>query len=99
MINKQRYITIQEFMVFDLQLKGNDLLVYAIIFGFSQDGKTKFTGSRQYFADWTRSTKNGIDKNLDNLVRRGLIKKEIKNRNGVVENEYFAVLPPPPQVD
>ena len=35
-IKKESFFTIQAFMVNDLKLKSNELLIYAIIFGFSQ---------------------------------------------------------------
>lgn len=69
------YINIQPFMVRDLGLKGNELLVYAIIHGFSQDGKSVFTGSLQYLADWTNSTKRAVMNVLKNLIDKGLIEK------------------------
>lgn len=69
------YINIQPFMVRDLGLKGNELLVYAIIHGFSQDGKSVFTGSLQYLADWTNSTKQGVLKVLKKLIDDGLVEK------------------------
>lgn len=69
------YINIQSFMVTELELKGNELLVYAIIYGFSQAEGTYFNGSLQYLADWTNSTKQGIVKNLKSLMEKGLIEK------------------------
>ena len=59
-----------------LNLKGNDLLVYALIYGFSQTADQKFTGGLQYIADWCGATKQGVVKNLKNLMERGLIRKE-----------------------
>jgi hypothetical protein len=75
----------------DLNLKGNDLLVYAIIYGFSQDGETRFKGSRQYLADWCGCTTRGIDKNLKNLIDMGLIKKYETFKNGIKFCEYECV--------
>ena len=77
------YITIQGWMRTELDLSGNDLLVYAIIYGFSQTNNQKFTGSLQYLADWCGATKQGIMKNLNNLVDRGLIEKEKDALNSV----------------
>lgn len=76
----------------ELDLKGNDLLVYAIIYGFSQDDESKFTGSLQYLADWCGATKSGIQKNLKNLIDRGLIKKDEYLKNGVKYCEYSCIL-------
>ena len=85
---KERYIVIQEFMVRDLHLKGNDLLVYAIIYGFSQDREQAFKGSLSYLATWTSSTKQGIMKNLNNLIEQNLIKKKEIINNGIRTCEY-----------
>ena len=82
------YITIQSFMIKDLKLKGNELLIYAIIYGFSQNGESKFTGSLQYIADWTNSTKQGVMKNLKALVEKGLIVKTDIYENGVKFVKY-----------
>lgn len=77
------YITIQSFMVNELKLKGNELLVYAVIFGFSQDGESYFEGSLRYLADWTNSTRQGISKVLKSLVEKGLIEKKENHKNGL----------------
>ena len=44
------YIAIQDWMISDLQLKGNELLTYALIYGFSQDGESEFKGSLKYLS-------------------------------------------------
>lgn len=90
MINNENYVVIQGFMVKELQLKGNDLLVYAIIYGFSQQKNQRFTGSLQYLADWANSSKQGVQKNLKSLIDKGLIAKEDKIINGVKFVEYYA---------
>lgn len=71
-----------------LGLKDNDLEVYAIIYGFSHDGQSKFSGSLQYLADWCGCTKQGIQKNLKNLIDKGLIIKTESFKNGVKFPEY-----------
>jgi DNA-binding MarR family transcriptional regulator len=83
------YVVIQGFMRTELGLKGNDLLAYAIIYGFSQAEAQRFTGSLQYLADWCGCTKQGIMKNLKNLQERGLIVKEETKRNGVNSVSYY----------
>lgn len=86
------FIVIQDWMITKLNLKGNDLLVYAIIYGFSQDGESRFTGSLQYLADWCSATKQGIQKNLKNLIERGLITKFEKEINGIKHCEYSCIV-------
>lgn len=89
-IREDNYINIQGWMVTELNLKGNELLIFAIIHGFSQDGETRFTGSLQYLADWTSATKQGVSKNLKSLVEKGYIGKEEKFVNGVKFCEYYS---------
>ena len=76
-------------MVNDLELKGNDLLIYAIIHGFTQNLKTqRYTGGLQYLQDWTRSSKQGVLKNLKKLMDAGLIEKEEAFFNGIKTCAY-----------
>ena len=89
-INNENYIVIQGWMINDLDIKGNELIVYAIIYGFSQTEGQVFSGSLQYLANWTRSTKQGISKNLKSLVEKGYIVKNDKYINGVKFCEYYA---------
>lgn len=91
-ISNDNYITIQGWMVNDLNLKGNELLIYAIIFGFSQNGENKYDGGLQYLADWTNSTKQGVQKALKNLVNEGLLIKEDRVINKVKFCSYCAVV-------
>lgn len=82
------FITIQGFMVNQLGLKGNDLLIYALIYGFSQDGQSMFFGSRNYIAKWFNISLPTVDKALDNLITLGLIEKHQEIINGVKFNRY-----------
>lgn len=89
-VKPDNFILVQGWMLTDLHLSGNDLLVYAIISGFCQDGESCFHGSLQYLADWTGSTKKGVQKNLKNLIAKGFITKSEKVVNGVKYCEYRA---------
>ena len=88
MIKPENYITIQGWMVTELKLKGNELLIYALIFGFTQTTNQNFTGSLQYIADWTNSTKQGVLKCLKNLIDKGFIEKRETYKNKVKYCEY-----------
>lgn len=82
------YVNIQAFMLKDLELSGNELITYAIIYGFCQDGESAFTGSLQYIADWTSSTKRSAQNILARLCEKDLIIKHTKTINNVIFNEY-----------
>ena len=87
-IKDGNFISIQGWMVNRLNLKGNELLVYAIIYGFSQDGESRFTGSRRYLADWCGCAMRTVDNTLASLVAKGLITKHVKTVNGVHLCDY-----------
>ena len=89
-VNKENYVVIQGWMLTDLQLKGNELVVYACIYGFSQSENQVFSGSLQYLADWTNSTKQGVVKSLKSLVEKGYLIKTDKVISGVKFCEYRA---------
>ena len=91
-IKSDDLVLIQGFMINELKLKGNDLLVYAIIYGVTQDGENWFEGSRQYLAQWCNSSVKGISKNLATLVERGLIEKKVVEINKV-KLCHYRVLP------
>ena len=87
------FITIQGWMVTELNLKGNSLLIYAIIYGFSQNEDSYYKGSRQYLANWINSTVQGVSKCLNKLVEDGMILKKENIINGVKFCEYKAISP------
>lgn len=76
-------------MVNELALKGNELLIYAIIYGFSQDDQ-RFSGSLQYLADWLNSSKQCVINNLKSLCTKGLLEKFEYEKNGLKFCEYQA---------
>lgn len=75
-VSSDNYIVIQGWMCNELELKGNDLLVYALINGFTQDGKSKYYGGRQYIANTFNISLPTVDKVLQNLINTDLIIKE-----------------------
>lgn len=82
-LKKGSFITIQDWMVEELGLSKNNLLVFAIIYGFSQDGNSWFEGSREYLSKWCGATDKGIDKNLKKLLECNLIiKQDVPNGRG-----------------
>lgn len=91
MVNNNNFITIQGWMVNKLGLKGNSLLIYAIIYGFSQDGEGSYNGSQQYLADWTNTTKRNVINILNKLVDDGFLLKEENEINGVKFYKYKAL--------
>ena len=91
-IKKESFFTVQAFMINELKLKGNELLIYAIIFGFSQAENQFFTGSLNYLASWCGIlSKTTVKTILNNLIDKGLLEKEDIYKNGVKYCKYKAL--------
>lgn len=88
-VKNDNYIVIQGWMIKELKLKGNELVIYAIIYGFSQAEEQVFSGSLQYLADWTNTTKRNVMNCLKSLEEKGYIGKNEKFINGVKFCEYY----------
>lgn len=86
--NFNSYTVILDWM-HDLALTAVELLIFAVIYGFSQDGETMFTGSRSYLARKSGAkSRRTVDGAIDNLVKRGLIIKDSYTMNGVPFARY-----------
>ena len=93
-IKDENYYQIQGWMINRLGLKGVTLSVYAIIYGFTQDGENEFTGSLQYLCDFCGGvSKPTIIKSLKDLVDYGYLLRREEVINGVQFNRYKANLP------
>jgi len=88
----ENYFVVNGWMINQLGLKGNDLTLYAIIYGFSQDGESYFTGSLKYLSECLGCSRNTVINSLAKLEESGLIFKKQESRNGVVFNSFKAVL-------
>ena len=84
------YIVIQDWMISDLQLKGNELLTYALIYGFSQDGESEFKGSLKYISEFLGISKSTAQRSIEKLVDRGIVEKRVEEISGVKFNRYMA---------
>lgn len=90
-ISDRTYTTITGAMITELGLKGNELIVYALINGFCQDGESQFYGSLAYLMEFTSLSKQGVINTLNSLVKNGLIEKTQSEVNGVKFNSYRTI--------
>lgn len=100
-IKDENYYQISGFMINRLGLKGIPLNVYAIIYGFSQDGGSEFTGSLQYLCDFCGGvSKPTIINALKVLTEAGFILRREEYINNICFPRYRAnlslleILPP-----
>lgn len=87
------YVVLQKWMATELGLNGNDLIIYAVIYSFTQGEGGEFTGSLRYLAEWINIERKNVTRYLKKLVDRGLLIKEDIYLNGVKYCKYKAVRP------
>jgi hypothetical protein len=85
---RNNYIVITGWMITDLNLNGSSLLTFALIYGFSQDGNSEFTGSINYVCKWLNCSRPTAMKALKELCEMDLIVKSELVVNGVTFNRY-----------
>ena len=93
-IRNENYIVITGWMINELALKPNELLVYALIHGFCQDGKSAFIGGIKYIMEWTKLTKQTCISILKTLREKRYIERRIvydTKSNNFLGYEYFTL--------
>lgn len=90
-IKDTNYFVIHGWMLNTLGLSGNELMAYAIIYGFSQDESSEFCGSRSYLSNFMNVSLRTVDNVLMSLQNKGLIAKKTTVVSGVTVNSYTAV--------
>lgn len=84
----KNFITVQGWMAQNLNLKGNNLLTFALIFGFCQDKESQFKGSLKYICEWLQCSRGTAMNALSFLVENDMIVKKVISKNLVTFNEY-----------
>lgn len=91
MDTKLGYIVILPWMREELDLKGNELLVYALIHGFSQEAQGCFFGSLEYISKACGCSRGTTIGTLKSLQNKGLLKKRELTENNVKMCQYTAI--------
>lgn len=90
-MKSDNYVVIQGWMCNELNLKGNELLAFALIYGFSQDGESSFKGGRNYIANTFNISLPTVDKAIEALKDKGLITVD-KAKDGKISYKVFLSL-------
>ena len=91
---KQESYTVQpHWMISDYHLKGTELDVYCLIWGFTQDEQGCYYGSIKYIADYYEIDTRTVERTLKALEAKGLLRKWQEPVNGVMVNRYTALRP------
>lgn len=88
----QNGYTVYGWMKTILNLVDTEKEIYAIIYGFSQDGESDFRGSISYLEEWTGKSRPHVIKCLKSLVEKKLIIKEERTVNNIQLPRYRANL-------
>ena len=73
------FITICGWMRTELNLKGNELLAYALFWGFSQDGDGSYHGSLNDLPQWLGCGRRTAMRTIASLESKGLVRKSYWN--------------------
>lgn len=85
--------TIHDFMTEQLQLSGTELLLYALVYNFSQDGNGCFYGSNDYAAKKIGCRRECVNRNANSLVDKGLLSRTHGSHGGKPTIDYVAIVP------
>ncbi len=91
MIKDENYYTIFGWMINRLHLEGNNLKIYALIYSFTQDGKTEYKGSIDYIKDFIGASRETVKRGLAQLEKAGYITKTECNAEAGTPNAYKIV--------
>ena len=75
-LDRGDFVLLEWWMLEDLGLKGNELLVYALIHNFSKKKDQRFFGSIEYIMKWTNASKRTVYYTINSLLEKGLIIKD-----------------------
>lgn len=88
MLKSDNVVIIHGWMCNELELKGTELLVFALIYGFSQDGASSFFGGRKYIAKTFNISLPTVDKALNGLIDKDYIAKESGTEYNSTDSYY-----------
>ncbi|HAU84216.1 MAG TPA: hypothetical protein DCW90_01500 [Lachnospiraceae bacterium] len=91
-MNNGGYTVVQDWML-DFGFDLTSTFVYAIIYGFSQDGESVFQGTQKWLAEKCNCSKDTIKRILKNLTQKGFLIKLDREINGVTFCDYKAAIP------
>ena len=92
-IKNENFYTVLGWMLNVLELRGNELIIFAIIYSFSQDGESEFTGSSTFLQQFANiKAQNTVLTTLKSLTEKQYIIKRSYMRDNVQRVAYRANL-------
>ncbi len=92
-LKNENHLVIHGWMINELALKGLPLMVFAIIYGFTQTDEQYFTGSLKYISEWTGSSTRSCINAINSLIEQGYIEREYyKDSKNINRTRYVTLL-------
>jgi hypothetical protein len=88
-MKESNYITIPGFLRTRLDLKGSELIITALVYGYSQDGNSWFMGKTEYIAEWAGITDKNVLRSLKSLTEKGILEKKEIFVNNKAKRCYY----------
>lgn len=85
------YTNIPDWML-SLELDVYETIILAVIYGFSQDGESTFTGSWNYLSAKAKCSRRKVANALVSLTEKGLVKKIDRDIKGIHLCEYYCTI-------
>lgn len=85
---EDQFVVIQGWMTSRLKLKNHNLICFAVVWGFTQDGESWFQARQSYFKKWTNVHVNTIRLAMQQLVDDGLLVRRYREVSGVQIVDY-----------
>ncbi len=84
-MKNENFVVIQGWMINELKLKGNELILFAIIYGFSQDEQSEYYGSQRYIAKALKVSLPTANKLINKLLLKKVIHKTSESHYKVLK--------------
>lgn len=91
-MRRDDYIVIKAWMR-DLGLTDKQLLLYALVWGYSRDGRSRVRATAKYLGDWLGCSERHAQRLVCELENRGLVEHEVLATKAGLVSEFWAVLP------
>lgn len=96
MMRREDYLPIQAWMR-GIGLTDKQLLIYALIYSYSRDGRSCWRGTAKHLAEWADCSVRNAQKIVRQLEDMGLVGHDVvawsNGRKGGVRSEFWAFLP------
>ena len=95
LVSDYDFIITPRWMWTKLGLEGKELNLFALVYGFSKDGKSRFHGAQGYMAEWLGCSRQTVNTVMSKLIEKNLVVKGDSgyDDDGEYYSEHYANIP------